>query len=217
MKIFRVTREPASLDTVLTYGVTNVSNSVPIGDGATIRVTCPFVGYPLVHPMVDGRGVLVVDRTPATGLGPAEVPVTLLSPAGDTVFSTRVAYQPVPVAGDRLAREIEVVRSRQTGRGAPAPAATDVERALREAGCLSVAVPAVEAAMAAQDGTIWLRFEEAGADSASWVALGMDGAVVGRVRLTAGERVAAVLDDALVTTEIDALGVPYVTRYRLLR
>jgi hypothetical protein len=216
--LFHVRREPPALDTVVAIQRTSASNSAPVAGGNVVRFNCPFSTWPLVESMVDGSGAALVDRSPAPSLARSTFPVTRFGPSGDTAFSVSIPYDPVPVDAERVAREIETIRDRSLNRDAPAPSAADVEAALREIDCIPVALPPVRAVVTAQDGTIWLQREDVpGSSVSSWDVVGSDGRWVGRLDLPAEETVAAAAEDVLVTTRVDAFGVPYITRYRLAR
>ncbi|WP_423926051.1 hypothetical protein [Candidatus Palauibacter sp.] len=69
--------------------------------------------------------------------------------------------------------------------------------------------------MAGQDGSIWLRREEAAADRIAWTVLEKNGEVRGTVSLPRGQRVVAALETVMVAVEEDEFDVPSVLRYRV--
>jgi hypothetical protein len=215
--VFRVRLGDPALDTVFWREVTSTSTTVPVGQGSLLRVTCPFSTAPLVQPMTDGSGILVVERTVATGTEPAGAPLTLLSPSGDTVFSVALPYDPVPLDATRLAAAVERIRGIQLSNNRPAPSAGDVESALREMSCVPATLPPVQQLRSTQDGTIWLLLDDGSETPTIWEAIGRKGERLGRIHLRPSEMIAAAEGDVLVTTWTDELDVPYVTRYRLLR
>jgi hypothetical protein len=214
--IFRIRSGVAALDTVFWRDVSSTSNSAAVEGGSFVRVSCPFSDAPIVQPMINGGGVMVVERSPASA-AQAHVPFTLLSPSGDTVFSVSLPYDPVPVDEQQVARRIESARSLFSRLNRPAPSAADVESALREIDCFPATLPPVRLITSTQDGTIWLQWEDGTDTPITWDAIGPNGDRMGRIRLRPGEMVAAAEGDVLVTTWTDALEVPYVTRYRLTR
>jgi hypothetical protein len=216
--MFFARREPALLDTIVHVTRTMVSNAIPTAGGRTARLACPFPAWPLVYLMEDGSGVVVVDRTPAAAVEPSTFPVTVYAPSGDTLFSVSVPYDPVPVGDEQIAEhvsaEVEVLSARYDGAG---PSAAEVESAIRGMDCIPRALPPVLMAVPAQDGTIWIKREPVpGEVDTRWDVVAREG-WIGRVRLPAEEDVAAAARDVLVTRELDALDVPYLTRYRLVR
>lgn len=214
---FRV-REESPPDTVVAYQRSTSSNRVPVPGADPVRIECPVTTSPLGRLMADGSGAVLVDRTPPPALGPSAFRVTRFGPAGDTAFSAEVPYDPVPLTDEVVRAEIEEIRGRYESAERPVPTAGAIEASLEEIECFPVAREAVTDLVTAQDGTIWVRREERGAATVAWdVLAGADGVRIGRLHLPAAEEVAAVRGDVLVTSWADDLGVPYLTRYRLIR
>jgi hypothetical protein len=181
--------------------------------GVTLYFPTPFEDAPLAALMRDGSGVVVVDRPVATRKRDATFGVTLVSPAGDTVFSRTFAYEPRPVPDEVVRRTAEgLAPARRNG---PDPAA--IEASLRANDLVPSTLPPVTGLTVGQDGSIWLRREEVAGDSMLWNVLDRTGALRGALRLPARDSVAAARGDLVAAVYADELDVPYVVTYRLER
>jgi hypothetical protein len=181
--------------------------------GVTLYFPTPFQDSPLAALMRDGSGVVVVDRGVATRGRDATFGVTLVSPAGDTVFSRAFAYEPRPVPDEVVRRTAEgLAPARRNG-----PDAAAIAASLRANDLIPRTLPPVTALTVGQDGSIWLRREEVAGDSVLWNVLDRTGALRGALRLPARDSVVAARGDLVAAVYADELDVPYVVRYRLER
>lgn len=188
---------------------------VIVSDGMRSFSNQPFEdGY---RSSVGDDGVLVVERRAWTGEGEAGVTVIQIGLDGDTVFSSTISYDPVPLPAERfdsaVAAKVERWRSR--------PAGAD-EGEIRDEMYRPSYLPAVHGAMRAKDGTIWLRrFDPVESETGermteSWV-LGADGTPLARALIPADLRVAAIDGETVWGIELDELDVQYIVRYRLVK
>lgn len=197
-----------------------------VRDGVSIRLPRsaafainPFEHAPLLATMADGNGVVMVDREPASsGAEPATFRVTLVQPYADTVFTTAIAYDPIPLT-DRHVREAvaganpSLAEADESAVGGRAGLPT-VMNMLRDADLIPSNLIPVTDLVTGQDGSIWLARETTG-DITRWVVLDRRGQLRGRLNLPRGQRVAAVRDDLLIVIETNELDVPFILRYRL--
>lgn len=181
--------------------------------GVTLYFPTPFEDSPLAALMRDGSGVVVVNRAVAARKSDATFGVTLVSPAGDTVFSRTFAYEPRPVPDEVVRRTAEgLAPARRNG-----PDAAAIEASLRANDLVPPTLPPVTGLTVGQDGSIWLRREEVAGDSMLWNVLDRTGALRGALRLPARDSVAAARGDLVAAVYADELDVPYVVTYRLER
>jgi len=176
----------------------------------------PFLDTRLFHLMVDGSGVVVVQRARERGASQAQFRVLKLGITGDTIFTRTYTYEPQPLAGAAIARALDEIEARLSRRPDP-PDRREIEQALRQLGLLPETAMPVTAVASATNGSIWLRRESDGVSPAAWQVLAADGRPMAQLQLPERQRVIAVRDDVLVTLELDSLDVPYVVRYRIRR
>jgi hypothetical protein len=211
--VFRLDASSAIQDTVVWQGGMTTVVGVT-HEGRVSAFGSPFDEGLLAELAPDGSGVVVVDRAAAPNLEAFTYRVSLIDPDRDTVFSTGVTYEPVAVSAQRLAEEVsERMADRRTD--GPSPAA--IEEALRGADLIPPALPPVTDLAVGQDGTVWIKREETLADSVLWQVLDRAGQLQGQLHLPEAQTVVAAQGDLMVAVELDALDVPYLVRYRILR
>jgi hypothetical protein len=173
----------------------------------------PFSDGPLAAPLRDGSGFVVVDRSAATRAGRNAYHVTLLSALGDTIWRRSFDY---------AARSMDssIVDERRSGfvtflarrLGNEQQAARQVSEAL----FVPRFAPPVTALVAGRDGTIWLRREEH-RTSVTWDVLGPNGRRLGSVTARPDLQIMEADLGSVWGDVRDALDVPSVVRYRLIR
>lgn len=142
---------------------------------------------------------------------PAEFEVTRLDLHGDTVYRRRIEYEPRPVPSDyfddRIADQMD---------GPNVSNRRAYARALREFYEQRRYFPPVTAVTVGSDGTTWLAREREDGDR-EWLVLDGTGSAIGRFRLprSGGVRFANLTECWVV--ERDALDIPYVVRYNIVR
>lgn len=170
-------------------------------------------------------GLVVVERRAWTGDGDAFFTLTRIGLAGDTVFTVRVPYTPVPLATERIdsavAAQTESLYDFMT-RGQPGLARAALEERIRDATYKPAYVPPVGAVMTDADGNIWVRrFDpvelDAGETLAEWWILDAGGKPLARALTPTGLRIMHVADDVVLGTEQDELDVDYIVRYRIVK
>ncbi len=205
--ILRMTRTALTTDTIARLSVRNNDLIVRTG-GSTMFMPQPFTDALFaVHAPLAQR-VYVIERWAATASAPAEYGVTALHVNGDTAWSKRYAYTPVPIPKEVT----DSVRLRHLKWLRPQFATEDVERAL----FLPAFRTPVTHALAGDDGTLWIRREEIG-ENATFVILDADGRE--RTHVTAPRRAKLLWasGDTAWGYELDEDDVPTLVRYRVAR
>lgn len=204
--LFRTRRDGTAQDTFLRWS-TNVPMSLQLGDRwISFRPVTPDVPVPAVSP--DGRYAYVVERTIATDARDGVFRIHRVTLDGDTTWTREHHYVPVTVPR----AEYDSVNARA------------IERTPELASIVEEANPYVRfrvpvtAAIAADDGSLWLRREEPpGAITVRWDVLSAEGEAVGTTVLPESTRILAVHNGAVYAAVTDDLGVPYLVRYRIER
>ncbi len=186
-------------------GVGGSFSSQPFGDG--------------FMPTVGQRGLLVLERRVWTGTGEPSVRVSRIDFNGDTLLTAAIPYEPVPLPAERFDSVLAAWTESWTNRpGRFSATAADVREAMYRPEYL----PAVDAIMEAEDGTIWLqRFDpivsESGESMTEWWVLDLDGAPLARALTPSGLSVRAISGNVVWGVESDELDVEYIVRYRLVK
>jgi hypothetical protein len=177
---------------------------------------------PLTVHLDDGR--FVVDRTRASaGTAPTFV-VTRLGRRGDTLYTRTFTYQPnryTDAALDSLvARSARIPGGAYNPRTGPDPTPEgvdieDVKRRIRAAMDFPEFQPPIAAAVAGDDGALWLRREDDGGATYRWLILRPDGSPRGVLTLPRGLLVRWSSGDTFWAVENDDLDVPWLVRYRV--
>ena len=182
----------------------------PFGDG---------VSYTVVD-----DGLVVVERRAWTGDGEAFFTLTRIGLAGDTVFTVRVPYTPVPLATERIdsavAAETESLYDFMT-RSQPGLARAALEERIRDATYKPDYVPPVGAVRTDADGNIWVRrFDPVELDAGAfgeWWVFDARGTPLARALTPTGLRIMHVAGGVVWGTEQDELDVDYIVRYRIVK
>ncbi len=158
------------------------------------------------------RGLLVVERRAWTGEGDPAMRVSEIGFDGDTIFTSVVPYDPVPLAAERFD---SVVRAWAGGSAAD-------EAQIREVMYRPSYLPAVSRLLGAADGSIWLqRFDPVelagGERMIEWLVFDSDGSPLARALTHAGLEVKLITEDMVWGIERDELEVEYIVRHRLIR
>jgi hypothetical protein len=175
----------------------------------------PYADGPLSAFATRERALVIVERQAPETAGNATFGVTKLTFAGDTLFSTRVAFEPRPVDPaeadsilDAVARNLsEIPVFALTAARARDLAAATLYRPPLRAGVTQLRV--------AKDGGIWLGGVPDGSGGTEWLVLDRDGRPLGRVTLPSKVNPLVIDPPFLWGSETDELEVPYVVRYRV--
>lgn len=202
-----LSRSGRLLDTI---AVTSLGNSqLMLRMGTSVSLTSqPFNDSPFFIAAPAAERGYVVDRSAATAARGATFSVTALRFTGDTIWTRRYPYEPVPLT--RSAVDSTIDRMRPTIRGTRVPEAT-----VREALYAPAFRPPISAAFAAADGTLWLRRS----DRAQHQYLVHDpgGTAIATLNVPSNTQLHAVVGDQVWGVELDADDVPTVVRYRIRR
>ena len=159
----------------------------------------------------DGSGAVLVSRTSWAGSGPAAFGVTSVDPRGDTLFHRSIPYEPRRVPDGFF--DDEIAESLEYGHIADQRAYAG---ALREFLEQREYFPPVTRLVAGSDGTTWLAGPDVDGER-SWLVLDASGSPIGRVRLPARSSVSSADASECWVVERDALDIPYVVRYEIVR
>lgn len=129
--------------------------------------------------------------------------------SGDTLFHSRVRYTPIAVDDAFIDRVVAAASPRTL----ETQGAAAVEATLRS--LLPRYHPPVSAVVVGEDGSTWLRREDAGGDVRRWLLLAPDGGPLGHINLPRNVRIAWATVDAVITVEPDEFTVPWLVRYRI--
>lgn len=179
--------------------------------GRQAVIVHPHPQAPIVRPLADGAGLLVVERSVAAEAQSDSFFVRSIAVDGEVrVWS--VVYSPVPAEGWRDRHRTEMVDWLQAR-------SESVDRSLLGALVESPAdirfLPPVSEAVPGSDGSVWVRREDDGGDLLRWNAFSADGQSIGRVDLPRNWTVLRASASELWVVEPDDLDVPFVVRYRL--
>jgi hypothetical protein len=159
----------------------------------------------------DGTRVATIDRLVAPGAGTATFGVTLADGQGDTIWTHRYDYTPIPI-------ENSVIDSIVTQRATTLEAAFDDAREAatfaRGAMFLPAYYPPVNTAVFSDDGMLWLQREAVPGRDEEWMIIDEEGTAVARASLPVGFQVMAIHDGALWGVTYGGV-VPFVVRYRV--
>lgn len=141
----------------------------------------------------EARRLVFADRLPPTAQDIATYRLTGVTAEGDTIMSSQVPYDPVPIPDavrDSLSQEL------------PEP------YALRF-------YPPVSAVVAGRDGTTWVARENTGAPTRGWDIFDASGRMIGRLDAPAALDIQDATSERVWAVVPDVLDVPYVARYRI--
>lgn len=159
----------------------------------------------------DGSEAVLVNRTSWEGSGPAVFDVTKIDHRGDTLFRRRIPYEPRPVPDGFYDQQVEDDLER--GRYVNARAYAN---ALREFLEQRRYFPPVTRLRVGADGRTWLAGPDVDGERV-WLVLDGTGSTRGQVRLPARSHMAFANESEGWVIERDALDIPYVVRYEILR
>jgi hypothetical protein len=179
----------------------------------------PFSDTELVQ-LAPGTTELVrVEQTVPESPEGAHFHVTRVALDGDTLFSREYPYVPRPI-DPTLVDSLVRMRGQSMTQlppnfpGAPTPARA--EELARESLYLPAYHPPVSQLVIGRDGSIWLKREALSADSADWLVLSAQGAVVGTVTTPGNLSIQAAEAGRVWGMETDELDVPYLVRYAVV-
>jgi hypothetical protein len=201
--LLRVARDGTILDTIALVSTANSALVLRKG-GTQVSMHQPHSDTPLVVAAPAANCVFVVDRSVATGARGATFGVTALRLTGDTLWSRRYAYVPTPLES-RGAYTINAGR-----------VSVSREEVLAQTFLPDFRTPVTEA-IAAADGSLWLRREGGTAELIEYTVIGPSGALVAALTVKRSVTVKAVSGSLVWTVETDEDDVPTVVRSRVSR
>ena len=199
-------------DTLAVLAIDRQTGEITDGLGSNMEYRLsPLPEDGLIAIAPDGSHAVIVDRTSWDGDEPAEFEVTKVQVRGDTIFRRRVGYEPHRVPDDFFDETI--------AESANSPHVVNrraYEAALREFFRMREYFPPVTRVSAGSDGTTWLAGPEV-AGERIWLVLDGAGATGGRLQLPASSHVAFAGKTDCWVVESDALDIPYLVRYEIVR
>lgn len=180
----------------------------------------PFASGDVVTVPSDGSTIYIVNR--------GEYRVTRMSPSGRVLWSRRYPFdrRPADTAIEEFASFMVDLMGDAQKRGFSSPVA--FRRAVEDGLTVPEHLPPVSTALAAPDGSLWVRREAAGSSiyfaspsqvpgQVEWDLLDADGHIVGLTRLPIRFEALHAEGDAIWGVLRDEMGVPTVVKYRLNR
>lgn len=162
----------------------------------------------------DGSRVATIDRAVAPGAAEATFGVTLADGWGDTIWTRRYDYMPVPI-------ETAVIDSVVAQRAELLDEAFEDPREARTFARAAMYLPAyyppVTTAVFGDDGSLWLQRENMPGEDERWLVLAESGEPIAETTLPIGFVLMAVRDGAIWGVEQGGSGVPHLIRYRVER
>ena len=206
--ILMLDRTGSVLDTVAWINASHQIFRVVSPRGATGFVLQPFSDAGLVIPHSEGSTVFVVDRSVATNARNASFQVSAIRWDGDTAWSRRIPYSPVPLARERADSFVTALRRSFL------PGGVSAEDIRRQAFTPEFLTP-VAGGIAATDGSLWLRRDEHLSTVEYWI-VNRTG-VVRTLQLPRTNAIMAANDTFAWAVSADNDGVPTITRYRIVQ
>lgn len=176
----------------------------------------PFSDTEIVQLSPRTAELVRIDRAVPASPEEATFRVTRLTLEGDTLFSREYPYLPQPIDPalvDSLVRGRGEAMTRLPPEFEGAPTPARAEQLARESLYLPAYHPPISQLLLGRDGSTWLRREALSADSADWLILSPQGAVVGTVTTPATLTIQAAEMGRVWGMERDGLDVPYLVRY----
>ena len=162
----------------------------------------------------DGTRLATLDRAIAAGPGTASFGVTMSDGNGDTIYSRRYEYVPVPVDAALID---SIVGERANILAGAFEDPREAPGFVRSAMFLPVYHPPVSAAQFSDLGEFWVQREAIAGQDQRWMVLDEGGEPVAQATLPEGLQVMVIRRDALWGVVLDEFQVPYVVRYRVVR
>jgi hypothetical protein len=175
----------------------------------------PFQWLPILEPGPNGRRVFIVDFPEQRDGDSAAVHVTAFDQGGGQLYLTELH-----VARTRISQAVAdsvydaAARSMERSGGWTLRQA---EQAAHDQIRMPSAYAPVTAAVAASDGSLWLRLWGQPKDRRTWVVLDPSGTQNARVVTPPGVSIRAVNEGTVWGVEYDELDVPYIMEYRIQR
>ena len=177
-------------------------------DGAIAAVMVirqPFTDQTLWAADHDGNSVTFVRRRAATVSGPAEYQLTKVTTAGDTVYSTVRAYDPIPLDPALADSVIEAL-------GGDAGASEE----LREAVFVPAFHPPASHVLAAPGGGTWVGREAIPGSPVVWDIFDETGTLIADIEIPGNVTLHQITSESVWGVLSDGMDVPYVVHYPVL-
>ncbi len=208
----RMSRAGAILGTIVSV---RISRPLALRRGEGERQSTTYGAQPLSdEPLVTATGsgrLYVVERDAASSSGGARFTVLALNVNGDTLWTRQVPYAPKRLTS-RMVDSVVNARVESFSRGGLPYTASEVRAAM----FVPDFWPPVTRALAGEDGTLWLRREDAGA-TVDYVVLSRDGVILATLSVPRAVNLLWVSGDDVWAAETDADDVPLLVKYRIVK
>lgn len=205
--LLRMTPDGRAADTLGWVSIRNDDMILRSARSRSFRMQ-PFTDSPITVYAAAARRAYVIERWSATEAVPASVQVTALGAAGDTAWVRQVPYTPARLDPARV-DSVRAGMEREMGRRYPRE---EINRALYAP---AFRTP-VTSALASDNGTLWIRWDE-DTRPGSYAVLSAAGDIVASVTAPARIRLKWVSDSIAWGEELDENEVPTLVRYRIAR
>jgi hypothetical protein len=181
------------------------SVNIKTADGGVYGASTPFYASTLRDDASDGSRIAFVS-TAMSGRDANTFGVTVIGAKGDTIFSRRYPFTPVPLPRAAYDSVLDLRLAR---------AMIPEQRAALRSFSRPPAYPPLSLVLVGRDGTIWIRLRTV-SQGRPWLVLDPKGEPIGSLMLSAEQAGIAVADRQNVwTLEADADGVQSIVRYRI--
>jgi hypothetical protein len=177
----------------------------------------PFADAALSAVAPDGSSLVIARREAATSGGSATFHVERILPSGARAFARNYLYRPIPLSREAAEQAVEKLVAGMGAANIRRPSDAALGRAIRQALYRPRYLPPVNEVVMGRDGTIWLRREALGRSHAWWHVLDARGRLVARAWVPANLQVRYADASQLWAVELDALDVPTLVRFRVVR
>jgi hypothetical protein len=172
----------------------------------------PFDDASILRVSPDGRKIVRIDRRTPTRSANAAFTVTAFDAGGATLFSREFAYRPIRMTREAVEAALEIPDARFLERFPSRAAALE---AIRGGLITPENHPPITDAVVASDRRIWLRREDTGRPTTTWIVIDPRGNIIAQTTLPRGLKVLYAGESELIGSETDEFGTPYLVTYRV--
>jgi hypothetical protein len=180
--------------------------------GGGVWVPIPEVPGSLYAADPQGSGIVVVHQQAPQSEDSGTFRVRKIGRDGKLIFSRTYGYTPSPITEEYMKEFFEVRREAVQRVGL---SMREVQRVVNR--YIPDFLTPISEVRVGVDGSIWLKRQTEGADSASWWVLDQRGDLIARVSPPQGLRIRYVDAETVWGIELGSLGVNYLVKYGIVR